>query len=112
MKTINDTYGHAEGDRALVDTAAILLASLRIADVVARVGGDEFCALLVDCPLEAARSILDRIREGVERHNATAGRPYRLSVSMGVASNEQGCDIEELMVKADHSMYLDKAGRT
>jgi diguanylate cyclase (GGDEF)-like protein len=112
MKAINDRFGHGEGDRALVDAAKVLRMTLRSADVIARLGGDEFCALLVDCPPEAGTMIADRIREQIERHNASADRPYHLSLSIGLAFARHATDIEELLGRADRSMYLDKAGRT
>jgi diguanylate cyclase (GGDEF)-like protein/PAS domain S-box-containing protein len=114
MKGINDTFGHPEGDRALIDTAEILRTTLRGVDIIARLGGDEFCALLVDCPPEAAILVIDRLARAVDEHNQRAGRPFRLSLSMGTAQWEPGdqVDVEALIERADRAMYLDKAGRT
>jgi diguanylate cyclase (GGDEF)-like protein len=63
MKSINDTYGHAEGDRALIDTADLVRSSLRSSDVVARLGGDEVCALLTDCEPSTAAMVIERVKE-------------------------------------------------
>jgi diguanylate cyclase (GGDEF)-like protein len=111
MKDINDTFGHAEGDCALRDVAAILRTCLRSSDVVARLGGDEFSALLPDCAPDQAAAILDRIDEAVQRHRGT--RPFELSLSLGVATHQPGAEeeFEDLIRRADAAMYDQKAAR-
>jgi two-component system, cell cycle response regulator len=114
MKDINDTYGHAEGDRALVDTADILRSTLRRSDLVARLGGDEFCALLPDCRPPVAEMVDERLQEGIRSFNARSDRPYTLSLSVGMVpyEPETESDIEALIERADRAMYRTKAGRT
>jgi two-component system, cell cycle response regulator len=113
LKTINDTFGHAEGDRALIDTADVLRSSIRSSDVVARLSGDEFCALLSECVPSTATLVMERLQDAVRSHNRASDRPYTLSLSVGVATYdpERDRDIDELMRRADRSMYREKAGR-
>jgi diguanylate cyclase (GGDEF)-like protein len=105
MKAINDRDGHAAGDAALRRTAQVLRATFREADLVARIGGDEFCVLLPGRAAEAKASI-DRLRDAVA---AEAGGEPALSLSLGVAEGSPGSTIEELIGRADAAMYTDKA---
>lgn len=113
MKTINDTFGHAEGDRALVDVARILESNLRESDFIARLGGDEFCVVLSGGTEAQDGAAIARIERAVRAHNATAGRPYEVSFSVGVARFDPAAPstIEELLSAADAAMYRDKATR-
>jgi two-component system cell cycle response regulator len=113
MKAINDTYGHAEGDRALIDAAQLLRTKLRDSDVVARLGGDEFAALLFDCDPPTAEVVVERLQASVRDHNARSSRPYSLSLSIGVAELVPGADatVDELIDRADRAMYEHKVGR-
>ncbi|HVM12575.1 MAG TPA: sensor domain-containing diguanylate cyclase [Actinomycetota bacterium] len=110
FKAINDTHGHAVGDRALQDVARILTESCRSSDVLGRLGGDEFALLFL---AEESAAPLDRLHDAVARHNDLAGRPYRLQLSVGTArfDPEEGVGLEELMERADRSMYERKARR-
>src|SRR5918996_2571625 len=113
LKRINDSLGHAEGDRAITDVAGILSRTLRKSDVVSRLGGDEFCALLVNCSQAAERVVLERLHRNTEAHNERAGRPYRISLSVGVSRCDptEPVPVEELIQRADRSMYQQKSGR-
>ena len=107
MKAINDRFGHAAGDEALKDTAALLLASFRDSDLVARVGGDEFLVLAVDADDKTMERIQNRLFAAVIKHNLEAQRPYALSLTLGVV----GCDVEsdvtldQMIEEADRRMY-------
>jgi diguanylate cyclase (GGDEF)-like protein len=109
FKTINDRRGHLAGDEALVRVAALLKANLRAADLVARVGGDEFVVLMPLADPEAARSTAERIRTAVRQDSLRLG----LSVSIGVAAvRGEDVDLESLMAQADRALYAAKnAGR-
>jgi diguanylate cyclase (GGDEF)-like protein/PAS domain S-box-containing protein len=111
MKTINDTFGHTEGDHALCDAADILRSTLRASDVVARLGGDEFCALLPDCPADQAAAVCTRIEEALREHRGS--RPFELSLSLGVTVHEPGspASFDDLIQRADAAMYEQKASR-
>jgi diguanylate cyclase (GGDEF)-like protein/PAS domain S-box-containing protein len=110
MKEINDKLGHLQGDRALIDTADVLRGTVRESDLIGRVGGDEFCVLLVGTSEDADVSAT-RLQEAVEEHNKKAQRPFTLSLSIGSTTfdPEDPSSIEQLMDRADRSMYEDKA---
>lgn len=110
MKKINDTLGHHHGDAALVELGEILRAGFRESDILGRVGGDEFCALLVDD--RGKEEPFSRVRSFLETLNAS-DRPHRFSVSMGMAhyDADHPCSVEELMEQADKGMYRHKRDR-
>jgi diguanylate cyclase (GGDEF)-like protein/PAS domain S-box-containing protein len=111
LKHINDTHGHAVGSRALADAADLLRATFRDSDVLARVGGDEFCVLLSSAPSErAARMAVVRLRRALVAHNAQNVRLYTLSLSIGAARRDPGTGvtIEQMTEIADAQMYREK----
>lgn len=109
LKYINDSFGHAEGDRALVQTAQILERTFRASDILARLGGDEFAALAVRGSTEGVRAIPARLEKAVVGANAIT-RPYELSISVGSMYFEPntGLTVDEMMTKADQAMYEQK----
>jgi diguanylate cyclase (GGDEF)-like protein len=103
FKSYNDTFGHAEGDRALQIVGRCLRETLRSADIAARYGGEEFSILLPQTNSAEAETIADRLRENIE---ATEFPNRRITVSIGIAS----CCLElnsthELIVAADNALY-------
>jgi two-component system cell cycle response regulator len=108
FKSINDAHGHLLGSRALVEAAAILRASARETDVVARFGGDEFVIVLPDTPAEGAFAVGERVRARIAAHRFLAGDglDLHLTVSVGVATlpNVAGSP-DELLHAADLAMY-------
>jgi diguanylate cyclase (GGDEF)-like protein/PAS domain S-box-containing protein len=108
LKTINDTLGHLEGDRALVDTANLLRQTFRESDIMARIGGDEFVVLITE-PSDT-KVVLRRLAQNLEHHNSRKGRPYRIALSIGIAHYNPlfPSTIEELVHQADSSMYENK----
>ena len=110
LKQTNDTFGHVEGDKLLVTVAKILKESCRCEDIVARVGGDEFCILLPKTTLEVAETICARIR------SACADCPYdeqndtfRPSISLGCATkSKKGVTLESIYKSAEEYMYKEK----
>jgi diguanylate cyclase (GGDEF)-like protein len=111
FKRLNDTYGHAAGDAALAAVADVLRGQARQSDVLARVGGEEFALLLVDCPAEFALSRAEQIRRTVEA--ASSSWPAAVTISVGVACMpDHAKSGEELMHAADVALYEAKhAGR-
>jgi diguanylate cyclase (GGDEF)-like protein len=109
FKAINDTYGHAAGDTALVQVADRLRACCRKSDLLARLGGDEFVVLLPDTPTgPALESLLERLRAAVEIR-LPGSAPIRLNVSIGVATcSDATSSLDSLMRQADEAMYLVK----
>ena len=106
LKTINDDYGHSEGDRALKKTAQVLLSVFRDTDVVARLGGDEFAVLALDCSpagLVRINAHFDKLLREINDIEKT----WMLSISVGAVhvDSRHQLSIEELLGKADGIMY-------
>jgi diguanylate cyclase (GGDEF)-like protein/PAS domain S-box-containing protein len=114
LKAVNDAHGHAAGDLLLVDTANLLNATFRESDVVARVGGDEFCVLLTSDASDAWLAVR-RLLVAIEEHHdePLEQRPFHLSLSIGSATfePENPRTIEQLMQLADHAMYANKRAK-
>lgn len=113
LKQINDSWGHQEGDLALIRTAEALRHTFRNSDILARFGGDEFSALALDASIRHEQSILDRLKENLKNVNASETR-YRLSVSVGVArfNPAHPASLAGLMEQADRQMYQVKKSRS
>lgn len=110
MKWINDRFGHAEGDRALRDTADLLRETFRSSDVIARLGGDEFAILAVGAEPESTRCMIGRIQANLERLNQSPSRAYPLSISLGAACFDPADpgSVDEMLARADAAMYDQK----
>jgi two-component system cell cycle response regulator len=113
MKWINDTFGHHEGDRALVEFADILNRTFRKADIIARIGGDEFAVLALEAHERSSRILDTRLQERIDARNAEKDHPYMISISKGIVryDPEKPCSIEEILKRADHLMYRQKRGK-
>jgi diguanylate cyclase (GGDEF)-like protein len=98
FKALNDTHGHAAGDRCLKDCAAAWSGQLRPGDLLARLGGDEFAILLPGCALGDAQAVAERVRE------ATPG----IGCSIGVAEWDGREDSQTLHRRADRLLYAAK----
>ncbi len=104
FKLVNDTHGHAAGDIALRDVAHATRLVLRTHDVVGRIGGDEFVALLPDTSLPDALQVADRIMRHVESTRlASEGVP--LSLSFGVVQALPGESLSDALQRADQALY-------
>lgn len=112
FKGINDTRGHDAGDEVLRSLADTLRETLRATDVLGRVGGEEFAAVLVQTCLEEARPIAERLRRSIEANPAETGRgPVPFTVSIGLAAFPgSGANVETLMKHADEALYAAKQG--
>jgi diguanylate cyclase (GGDEF)-like protein len=112
FKNINDEFGHLVGDDVLRAFAQKLREFLRSDDVCARFGGEEFVVVLPDTPLATALDIGERIRKGIGQAPLLTKPRVQATVSIGVATMEQGQSITELFAAADAAVYLAKnAGR-
>ena len=110
FKDVNDAYGHAAGDSALVALAELLTREVRASDLVARYGGEEFMLLLPETTIVKAHGIAERIRSAIANTPlVTDGQSTRFTVSMGVTSSESvGQDLESLLKEADKLLYQAK----
>ncbi|WP_286235000.1 GGDEF domain-containing protein [Thalassotalea sediminis] len=114
FKSINDTYGHDIGDKAIVEVAKLGKETLRAKDIFARIGGEEFAIVLPNTELKEAKAIAERLREKVQKFSlevqATAPVNVKTTISIGVtAVNEQATDFDALLHLADEAMYRAKS---
>ncbi len=112
FKEINDTYGHTEGDFALINVAEILArVCARHDDFTARYGGDEFAIVCYRKEAEEVEGLKADILEEIKVFNETSEKPYKVSVSIGSARLEYDQDTESAINKADEQLYQIKAAR-
>ncbi len=110
LKNVNDELGHAMGDLLLKEAADVILETIRVSDLAGRLGGDEFCVLLMGDPELDPERAVDRLRQTAADHNARPGRNFPLSLSIGLSALPAGRSVtlEELIDAADEGMYEDK----
>jgi len=116
MKWINDQFGHREGDAALKQIAQIFRKSFRGSDVIARIGGDEFVVLVMNAENLQPFSFeyfSDRLQRNIHACNHSHHSKYPLSLSLGIAYShpDNPLSIDDLLAKADASMYERKKHR-
>lgn len=107
FKRINDGFGHAEGDRALVSFAEHLRTSARDTDVVGRLGGDEFALSLVGASTDRAEEVVAKLRGAVDALNHEADQAYALAFSYGIVEfdPDRHRSIVDVLVESDQRMY-------
>lgn len=109
FKTVNDTSGHQAGDHVIKIIANLISSHFRKSDIVGRIGGDEFCVMMVDVPsMSLAR---DKVNELIQlmRYKPNMAIPEYVTLSIGVASNERlDANYRELFKKADQALYMAK----
>jgi len=112
LKEINDSFGHREGDRALVRTADALEEVFRDSDILARLGGDEFAALAFEASRTDEEGIMQRLEKSLQKANKEDPR-YILSLSVGVArfDPDENSNLGDLMAHADRAMYERKKNK-
>jgi len=109
FKPVNDSFGHATGDRVLQEAARRLLSTARGSDTVARVGGDEFVLLMEDMPATADCVFLARrLLEALERPFELLNRQIRISGSIGIVIFPDHGQVDKLVARADAAMYAAK----
>lgn len=113
FKAINDTYGHAAGDRILEDVGATMRSALRPSDLVARIGGEEFLVVLPSCGADDAYNVAQRLRDAIgDTATVVEGLPMPLQVtaSVGVAVGGRfGTPAMQVLQLADHALLASKA---
>ena len=114
FKKINDRYGHPAGDAVLKHTANCLLGAVRVTDVVARLGGEEFVVLLPQTRLDAAVQLAEKLLRTLQQSPApvTSGLSIPFTASLGVGSLPAGHNstVQSLYAAADHALYEAKRG--
>ncbi|MGB6430622.1 MAG: GGDEF domain-containing protein [Candidatus Acidiferrales bacterium] len=105
FKQINDTHGHGAGDLVLRQFAERLNGAVRISDVAARMGGDEFLAILPECQAHQIEAILKRLRPLEIEYE---GKKIPVNFSSGWVVYETGESIEQFLDRADRTLYVDK----
>jgi diguanylate cyclase (GGDEF)-like protein len=112
FKKINDQFGHATGDSALIVFAQTLTANLRSTDVLGRLGGEEFAAVLPNMNADEALAAADRVRRAfMEAAKQIDGHPVLATLSAGVAvTTDSTLSIYGLLSRADEALYAAKAG--
>jgi len=107
FKSVNDRHGHRAGDRVLEAVAAAMREWVRDTDSVARIGGDEFAALLLQMDAERAAPVVERLRDAIHSLTLREGdATIELAVSAGIATYPaHGADVEALLSRADGALY-------
>lgn len=110
FKYINDTFGHAEGDHALINFAEVMKKSFRDSDIFARLGGDEFVVLLTGLSDDDAKNVIRKFHGKIADYNRDVNKGYDISFSEGIVSIDfdQDISINSLLEQADSLMYKNK----
>lgn len=110
LKSVNDKYGHDEGDLFIKSMGKILTQIHNNGELLMRYGGDEFVVLGQNFSKKDAEEYLTKVRAGIDNYNATSSKPYRLDASMGytLMNPAEEFDLEELIETADREMYKEK----
>ena len=109
FKSINDSFGHTIGDAVLRELASLIRSSIRVRDLAARLGGEEFAVFLVDADRTEAMQVAERIRMNARSvRQAIDIRDRAITVSVGVCMRQPGQDLEDILLKADRNLYAAK----
>ncbi len=113
LKTINDEFGHDDGDFALKSIAGFLTGSFRKSDVIGRMGGDEFAAFAIIEKEKSDEVIKDRIRQIINDFNAGSNKPYYVDMSIGTQEFiiSKRTDLNEMLNIADEKLYEEKKNK-
>jgi diguanylate cyclase (GGDEF)-like protein len=109
LTQVNSEHGHDVGDLLISDVALVMGAAVRESDILARMGGDEFCVLVIN-PREGPAILRLRLVEAFQHFNATQTRPYQLSASIGVVAGvaDDSTTVDALLARADELMDREK----
>lgn len=114
LKKINDNYGHAAGDKAIIAEAQLLKKAFRSTDVIGRMGGDEFAIVAPSLGIAKYMEIRKNLDKACESWNRESGEPFALSISLGYVSYPTmggGYDLKSLLDMADNALYFEKRGK-
>lgn len=111
FKKVNDEYGHDVGDLVLQRLGELLQGSFRATDIVSRLGGEEFCALVVDIDESGAAKLFEQIRQKIAQLSLTIGKGKSLSITISIGvCTEIKKNLEEMIKVADEQLYEAKKG--
>ncbi len=107
FKKVNDTYGHAAGDTAIIAVAELLKEGLRKYDIVGRLGGEEYAMMLIDCDMDVAIEIAERLcKEMAGKDIVHNGNIINITISIGLSAlHEKDTNVEQSLVRADQALY-------
>ncbi|MEI8095963.1 MAG: diguanylate cyclase [Spirochaetales bacterium] len=110
LKSVNDAYGHEEGDFLIQSIAQVVRGAVSSQDMVFRYGGDEIVLVLGDCDRKEAEAVVLRLEQSVAIKSAEVAKPYQLHVSTGLAlfGEEPDDTLEKMLTRADQAMYEQK----
>ncbi len=108
FKSINDTYGHAAGDQALIETARLMQHETYSGELVGRYGGEEFVIICPATDLEQAQKRAERLRQSISRKDIAQLSGHRITASFGVGQIEPGDSVESLLRRADRALFISK----
>ncbi|MDA3958490.1 GGDEF domain-containing protein [Oceanispirochaeta sp.] len=114
LKTINDQFGHNQGDHAIISISKIIRTASRESDIIARLGGDEFVAVFAGIPENFMQVLHQRLHKAEEELNLNDPQQYKISCSFGMVlySENKNSSISELMSLADQKLYQEKIRKT
>lgn len=110
FKKVNDTYGHAAGDRCLQGLAEVCNRNLREVDLIGRLGGEEFAVAMPEADLATARQVAERLRQQIAENEVAGDQgPLRITVSIGVSSaRPEDKGLDQTLRRADQALYAAK----
>lgn len=109
FKNTNDSFGHAAGDEALKNISAVLKKNLRDVDILARMGGEEFAALLPNTEISGALIVAERLRKAIEESPLIfEGRTIPSTISVGISDHKEALSLDALLKNADTALYAAK----
>ena len=111
LKYINDTFGHNAGDEAIRSLARCVDNALNPGEFVARMGGDEFAAIIILGEVGRMGQFIRTVRDNIRKINESGANPYELGASIGTCELTEWSDLIECMNKADKAMYLEKRAK-
>ncbi|MDA3847039.1 MAG: GGDEF domain-containing protein, partial [Vallitaleaceae bacterium] len=112
LKSINDAFGHREGDYTIYTTAAILKNNFNEDDIIARMSGDEFTIVITRGFTEGKlKKLLATLEHAFDEHNSVAKKPYKVAITIGYAafSPDLPDSIDDMIKVADNNLYIEKA---
>ena len=113
LKTVNDTYGHDEGDYYIISSSEVLSDTLGNRGVIARMGGDEFAFVFTSNDRNEENSFVETFEDNIRKFNEESEKEYKLSISLGMYVYEynENINLKELLESADKEMYHIKKKR-